>query len=216
LYRVSDQFAFYHMAYVFFALAVGLGTALVLRRLAPRQRLAVLAALAGGILVMPVLYAAAPRLARALGVGDELLGIPEIGTGVRDGLAYYVNPNKRGDRGAEVFGRAVLAGLPPGALVLAEWYTDTDEYFVLRYFQAVAGMRPDVTVMGWPTQDPLSFDSNQALRLVAAEIGHRPVYLASLSDVYYAVSELQHEYCLVPEHMLFRIYPKDPGSGACP
>jgi hypothetical protein len=215
LYRVSDQFAFFQMAYVFFALAIGLGTAQGLKRLSLPRRRAVLAALTAGIGLMPALYAAAPRLAKAMGADDALLGIPEIGTGVRDGLAYYVNPNKRGDRGAEAFGRAVLAGLPPQAMVLAEWYTDTDEYFVLRYFQAVEGLRPDVAIVGWPTEDPLTFDSGQALRLIAAEASRRPIYLASLSEEFYAVSALQRQFCFVPEHMLYRLVARASGSAAC-
>jgi hypothetical protein len=216
LYRVSDQFAFFQMAYMFFALGIGFGVGLALTRLAPPRRRAVLAGLTAGIALMPALYGAAPGLARAMGAGDALLGIPVIGTGVRNGLAYYVNPNKRGDYSAEAFGRGVLSKLPPEALVLAEWYTDTDEYFVLRYFQAVEGLRPDVTLMGWPTQDPFSFDTRQVAQLIEAEVGRRPIYLASLSDEFYAVSALEQHYCFVPEHELYRLYPRATASAHCP
>lgn len=206
LYRVSDQFAFYQMAYVFFSLAMGLGAARALARLSAWRPWAI-AALAAGVISMPLLYGVAPAIARRAGAGDELLGIPAIGTGARDGLAYYLNPNKRGDYGAETFGRQTLAALPARALVLAEWYTDTDEYFVLRYFQAVEAARPDVTVTGWPTVDPFTFDSRKAVQLVDDRISRQPVFLASLSERYYAVSTLASRYCIVVEHDLYRLYP---------
>jgi hypothetical protein len=217
LYRVSDQFAFFQMAYVFFAVAAGLGSAGVLARLAPAGRRWAVAGLAAGIALMPVLYGAAPGLAQAAGLDDSALGIPQIGTGVRNGLAYYVNPNKRDDFGAETFGRQTLAGLAPNALVLAEWYTDTDEYFILRYYIAVEGLRPDVTVAGWPTVDPFKFDANQAVRLVEAEVGHRPIYLASLSETFYGVSQLKQRYCIVPEQNLYRLYDRAeaPAGATC-
>lgn len=71
------------------------------------------------------------------------MGIPQIGTGVRDGLAYYINPNKHADFDAYNFGYATLEKLAPNSIVLAEWYTDTDEYFILRYFIKVKGLRRD-------------------------------------------------------------------------
>ncbi len=217
LYHVSDQFAFYLSAYVFLALAIGLGTAVVLRRLSARRRVWVLAGLAGLIGLMPVAYDAAPRLVRAAGSGDEIMDIPQIGTGVRDGLAYYVNPNKHGDYGAWDFGLATMTALPPNALVLAEWYTDTDEYFVLRYFNAVEGVRTDVVLEGWPTEDPFAFSADLALARVAAEAATRPVYLASLSDFYYGVETLKRDYCVTPEHNLYRVYPRAaaPAGAAC-
>jgi len=217
LYHVSDQFAFFLSAYVFFALALGLGAAVVLARLQGRQKAWTLAGLAALIALMPVAYAAAPGLVHANGGGDEVLGIPQIGTGVRDGLAYYVNPNKHGDYTAWDFGLETMTALPPNALVLAEWYTDTDEYFVLRYFNAVEGIRSDVVLEGWPTEDPFAFSADLALARVAAEVGQRPIYLASLSDRYYGVETLKRDYCLTPEHNLYRVYPKAqaPAGAAC-
>ncbi|MCC7358228.1 MAG: DUF2723 domain-containing protein [Anaerolineales bacterium] len=217
LYHVSDQFAFYLTAYVFLALALGLMTDACLARLTASGRAAALAVLAAGIVALPWLYAAAPSWARAAGYGDELLAIPQIGTGVRDGLTYYVNPNKRGDYGAWAFGQATLAALPPNALVLAEWYTDTDEYFVLRYFTAVEALRPDLTLEGWPTEDPFLFDNALAVARVRAATAARPVYLASLAERYYGVAALQADYCLTPEHSLYRVYPRglEPAGARC-
>lgn len=217
LYHVSDQFAFYLSAYVFLALAIGLGTAEVLRRVSAPRRGWVIGAVAVLIALMPVAYDAAPKLVRASGSGDEIMGIPQIGTGVRDGLAYYVNPNKHGDYSAWDFGLATMTALPPNALVLAEWYTDTDEYFVLRYFNAVEGIRADVVLEGWPTEDPFAFSADLAVARVTAEAAQRPVYLASLSEFYYGVETLKRDYCITPEHNLYRVYPREaaPAGVAC-
>ena len=135
--------------------------------------------------------------------------MPQVGSGVRDGLAYYVNPNKYGDVTADAFGLQVLNNLPPDSVVLAEWYTDTDEFFVLRYFMVVDGLRPDVTLVTWTTEDPFTFDSGQALQVVADELPRRPVYLASLSEEFYDAPTLLAEYCIVPEDLLYRVYPRD-------
>ena len=158
------------------------------------------------ILSMPLIYGAAPGALRAAGISEESFGIPIIGAGVRDGLDYYLNPNRRGDRTAYDFGRQTLAALPADALVIAEWYVDTDEYFTFRYFGAVEGMRPDVDILGWPTVDPFAFDPALVIETVERALKTRPVYLASLDDRFYAVSTLAQRYCIVAEHNLYRIY----------
>jgi hypothetical protein len=164
------------------------------------------------LLLMPVLYGQAPGLLRAAGVTEEAFGVPQVGIGVRDGLEYYVNPNKRGDTAAYAFGVSTLESLPPAAVVLAEWYTDTDEYFVLRYFTVVEGLRPDITILGWPLEDPFRFDPALATAVVAAELPGRSVYLASLSEAFYNAPLLLAKYCVVPEHNLYRVYPRDEGD----
>ena len=148
-------------------------------------------------------------------MSDESIGIPEIGVGVRNGLAYYINPNKRGDERAYDFGRETLSNLPSDSIVVAEWYTDTDEYFILRYFTRVERLRPDVTVLGWPTHDPFSFDSRLILEAVEDSFPEHPVYLASLSDRFYAGSRLVQMYCIVPENNLYRLYPRERSGSQC-
>jgi hypothetical protein len=172
-------------------------------------------AFAAGIALAPLVYGVAPAAMRTAGLDDASLGIPVIGTGIRDGLAYYINPNKRGDYSAYRFGAGTLEQLPPDSLVLAEWYTDTDEYFVLRYFIVVEGRRPDVEVVGWPTEDPFHFDSSNAVRLVEDSIGRRPVYLASLSETFYAASTLAARYCITEEHQLYRLLPAQSAGVDC-
>ncbi|MFN2136579.1 MAG: protein O-mannosyl-transferase family [Candidatus Promineifilaceae bacterium] len=217
VYQVSDQFAFFLAAHLFWAIALGLGLALAGRAAASGRRQRLLYALfALSILLTPLFYHLAPGLLRAAGVDEAAFGVPLIGSGVRDGLAYYIDPNKAGDHAAETFGHETLASLPPDALVIAEWYTDTDEYFVLRYYAAVEGLRPDVTVLGWPTADPFSFDSALVTDTVAANITARPIYLASLSEQFYAAPRLLDQTCIVPEHNLYRVYPlEEAASRSC-
>lgn len=222
VYQVSDQFAFFLGAHLFWAVAMGMGMGRIgdwELRLADRSaeirgwrvgvgewRRWVIVGGWLGVLLMPLLYGGAADLLRAVGVTEEVFGVPQVGVGVRDGLEYYVNPNKRGDTAAYRFGKETLAALPAEAILLAEWYTDTDEYFVVRYFTVVEGLRPDVETIGWPTEDPFLFDSRFATELVAAELPRRPVYLASLSTQFYNAPALLTDYCIVPEYNLYRIY----------
>ena len=76
-------------------------------------------------------------------------------------------------------------------------------------------MRPDVTVLGWPTEDPFYFDSQLALKAIKDAFPTRPVYLASLSDRFYVASELIKEYCIVPENNLYRLYPNGDTTHSC-
>jgi hypothetical protein len=218
LYRVSDQFAFFLGSYLFWAMAIAIGATQVAAKLSEQRRQWMTAALALSVIAAPFLYGAIPGIARSLGATDQTMGIPQIGTGVRDGLNFYINPNKHGDDSADRFGSQTMESLPRDSVVIAQWYTDTDEYFVLRYFAIVEGLRPDVTLVGWPREEPIDFDSSLAVMLVAEELSqNHPVYLASLSEAYYQASTLEENYCILPEHSLYRVYPRPPGgdSSAC-
>lgn len=204
-YRVTDQFTFYLPSYVFWALLIGIGTEQLLRLIPGVVH--VLLEIILGVLVVgtPLLYTALPQLAQQQGWDDASIGIPQIGVGMRDGLAYYLNPYKRGDNSAYQFGVTTVEELPRNALVIAQWYTDTDEYFLLRYFTKVQPVRSDVAVIGWATQDPFSFDSQVVLDVIEDSITDHPIFLASLSDRFYAASTLLETYCIRPEHNLYRL-----------
>ncbi len=167
------------------------------------------------LLLTPFFYVALPRIAESNGINDDFIGIPKIGIGVRDGLAYYMNPYKSGDTSAYDFGEGTLSNLPLKSVVLAEWYTDTDEYFILRYFTRIKKYRSDVTVVGWANQDPFYFDSQLALDVIEEAFSERPVYLASLSNKFYAASKLVEMYCVVPENNLYRLYPQGKNNFQC-
>ena len=207
-YRVTDQFTFFIPSYVFWALLMGIGLHYILGLIPEKKHFVLLIILGLLLLVTPFFYNALPYVAERNGFNDASIGIPEIGAGIRDGLTYYINPNKRGDKQAYDFGYQTISNLAPDSLVIAEWYTDTDEYFILRYFNKIKKVRPDVTVVGWPTQDPFSFDSQLALDLIENSFSAQPVYLASLSDTFYAASNLIEMYCVIPENNLYRLYLK--------
>jgi len=214
-YRVTDQFTFFIASYVFWAILMGIGSDYALQ-LVPLNRLLLLqATLALSLFMPPFFYTALPCLAERNGFSDASIGIPKIGVGVRDGLAYYINPDKRGDFTAYDFGSRTLSNLAPGSIVIAEWYTDTDEYFILRYFTKVKKVRSDITVVGWATQDPFYFDSQLALGVIENSLPEHPVYLASLSDQFYTSSKLIEMYCIVPENNLYRLYQKENTNLPC-
>jgi hypothetical protein len=214
-YRVSDQFAFFLTSYVFFAIMMGFGMNYLLNILDEKPRFALNSILFLAIVLTPPFYHTLPSLADKLGVDDTSLDIPKVGVGVRNGLAYYIDPNKRGDYAAYDFGMQTLNSLPPGAIVIAEWYTDTDEYFILRYFTKVQGLRSDLTILGWMTTAPASFDSKLVLDVVENGFPKHPIYLASLSERFYASSVLIERYCIVPENNLYRVYPKADDNLQC-
>ncbi|RIK32260.1 MAG: hypothetical protein DCC56_00190 [Anaerolineae bacterium] len=214
-YRVTDQFAFFLTSYVFFAILMALGANHFFTTLRIKPRFILTFILFLTILLTPSFYRSVPRLAERNGVDDSFLGIPQIGVGLRDGFAYYIDPNKRGDFNAYNFGNETLTKLPPNAVVIAEWYTDTDEYFIFRYFQKVEGLRPDVTILGWPTDDPFMFDSQLVVNAVEDSFPERPVYLASLSEKFYAAPKLIEAYCIVPENNLYRVYEQSASDSQC-
>jgi hypothetical protein len=214
-YRVSDQFAFFLTSHVFFALLMGIGLNHLFTIWDKKPRFILTSILFLSIILTPPFYRILPTLADRFGMDDTSLEIPNVGTGVRNGLAYYIDPYKRGDYEAYNFGTQTLNKLPADAVVIAEWFTDTDEYFVLRYFNKVEGVRPDVTVYGWMTVAPASFDSQLVMDVIKESFPEHPVYLASLSEKFYASSKLIEMYCIIPENNLYRLYPKDKDNPQC-
>ncbi len=206
-YRVSDQFAFFLISHVFFGISIALGLNDLISKFSPPWRKGLYAGFGLLILTMPLLYSQLPMFAKNIGITDQSLGIPQIVTDTRYGLAYYMDPNKRADTEAYLFGQEFFLRAPRDALVIAEWYTDTDEYFVLQYFSTVESLRPDIEIVGWPMEDPFNFNTNLAVRLVEEEVQNRPVYLASLSEEFYNAGFLMTRYCIVPELNFYRVYP---------
>lgn len=215
LYKVTDQFAFFLSSYVFWAIFIGIGSDSALRLVLQNRRVLPSAFLGALLVATPFFYNAIPSLADRNGINDASMGIPQIGIGVRNGLAYYINPCKRGDFDAYKFGYETTTNLPADSIVIAEWYTDTDEYFVLRYFTKVKAVRPDVSVLGWPTHDPFSFDAQLVLDVIEESFPEHPVYLSSLSERFYSASKLIEAYCVLPENNLYRLYPRSESKYQC-
>ncbi len=116
-YQVADRFTFHVFSYVIFALAMAAGFAKLLAAIDAlaigRRELRVAAAAVTAVAVVsPVaIYAVMPRALRAAGFDDAAVGIPPVGTGGRDGIEYFLNPNHRGDDSARTV-RAHHVGRP--------------------------------------------------------------------------------------------------------
>jgi len=214
-YRVTDQFTFFIASYIFWALLMGIGLDYAFKLLPEKMRVPFSVILGILLIATPFFYNSLPRLAEKNGINDDFIGIPNIGTGVRDGLAYYINPYKRGDTSAYDFGKETISNLEPDSIVIAEWYTDTDEYFIFRYFTKINKLRSDVIVVGWANQDPFYFDSQLVLDMIEDSFPKHPIYLASLSDKFYAASKLVETFCVVPENNLYRLYEKEKNNLQC-
>ncbi len=224
-FSVADQFNFHLPSYTIFALGMMWGAAELQRIL--KNKISHGSALLDGlfqigflvftVLAAPALYVITPALLRQLGVSEATVGIYPIGTGVRDTLGYFLNPNKRGDDSAAIFGRSTLERLAPQAIVLTPKTSEQEAYVILRYFQKVEGLRPDVRL------DMLLFGPSDdmpatVLMLIRQQIGCRPIYLSSLNPVSFPATELYEEFKLVPEANLYRVLPRQPAPAdlACP
>lgn len=214
-YRVTDQFTFFITSYAFWALLMGVGASHILSLFQGKIRTVAIGVISLLLFATPFLYSALPRFAASAGVDDAAIGIPQIGTGVRNGLDYYINPFKRGDTNAYDFGYQTAMGLEPDSIVVAQWYTDTDEYFILRYFTKIDPLRPDVTVVGWHDIAPASFDPQLVSDLIELSLPESPVYIASLSERFYSASYLVEMYCVAPENNLYRVYPRGAHGKQC-
>lgn len=223
-YRVPDQFTFHVPSYLIFALFMMEGLSGFLLRLDAHpqvgqgwRRAMSHGALAGLVVATPVaIYSITPPTLHALGITDATLDIWPIGTGARDALSVFLDPNERGDDSAARFGRSTLEGLAPDAWVFTPNNVDGEAYLVLRYFQLVERLRPDVhfELMLFRSPEVIPHD---ILALARAHVACRPVYLASLNPEAYPIARLQAEFEISPQVNLFRLVPRDPpATRACP
>jgi hypothetical protein len=209
-YQVADRYTFHVFSYVIFALAMaaGFGRLLAVLTATWRTRPGLITAAAiglAGLVISPVaIYAVTPRALRAAGIEDATLGIPSIGTGARDGIEYFLNPNRRNDDSADRFGRTTLDSLAPGALVLAPKESDQETYLVLRYFQLVERRRPDVELdlaLSASTHSVPAF----ILERVRTAASCRPVYFASLNSRWYPIDAVAGTFTVAAEAGLYRV-----------
>ncbi len=227
-YFVPDQFNYHIASYVPVALLITWGIARLRRKLETHllsERRWLKSGLHGLLLTMIIcvpitLYAITPSVLRQIGVTESIVGIQPIGTGFRDVFTYFLNPNKRNDDSAARFGRSTLAQLAPDALVFTPQISaiDQEAYAVLRYFQLVEKLRPDVR-LELLLFEPSSDNMPQAvLEKARKEIGCRPLYLASLNPDAYPLVALQTEFEILPEANLHRLLPRQPKPvpSACP
>ncbi len=198
----TAKFVFYISDYAIFALCCAAGVDEALRLLrpagAPRfERAAGVALLVLAIGAPPVLYAALPRVFELYGV--DLVQAKTLP--YRDNQRYFLNPNKRGYRGARRFAEESLQLLPPSAVIFADYTPAT----VLRFVQFAEQTRPDVLVRA---ADGIGGDR---VRVTWMDQGgrRRPTFVASMTTDYYDFGSLEGEYDFIPMGPVFEVRPRE-------
>lgn len=221
-FTIADQFSHHLSSFLVFDLGLIWGFSSLTRLLnktgLPGWRTAgVRALLLFLVCSLPLfVYAQVPRLFRSAGITEVDFGIYPLAIAERDTLAYFLNPDKRGDDSAARAGRATLAQLAPDAVVFTPKTSEQEVYVVLRYLQRVEGIRPDVR-LDMMLFDPMD-DMPQAVLARASGLAHcRPVYFSSLNPVSFPAAELAPDYELAPEANLYRLRPRRPeaASSSC-
>jgi Protein of unknown function (DUF2723) len=179
------KYVFYIADYTIFSIfcAVGANEALhwIENKRKAQGKVLAMTLLTAVALMPPVFYALMPSLANRAGV--DLVRARQLP--YRNNNAFFLNPNKRGEHGAQRFGLDALHAARPGAVIFA----DPTPYTVLRYFQVVENLRPDVLVL--TTRQPVQVRWLHGDR-------ERPTYVAAMTPGYYDLSNLTGEYDLVP------------------
>ena len=142
------------------------------------------------VLLQAAIYALAPPALAA--AGRESLGVRELPH--RSNARYFLDPVRRGDRGAEAYLQEASACLPASATLLADFNVGA----VLRLAQRARAWRPDVTV------DPVAVDvalgrpaPAAALAALASAAAIRgPVAFADTWEPYYRLREVAATLCL--------------------
>lgn len=148
------------------------------------------------IIFLPLfLYSVAPYASKALGV--DLLYARTIP--YRDNESYFLNPNKRGYRGAARYAEEALNTASFNAIIIA----DFTPYTVLKYFQQIRGIRNDIRVINSADRR-----ENAAQKVVLKNYGERDIYLAGVEKNYYRMGRLKEEYDFIPEGILYKVVRK--------
>ncbi len=106
---------------------------------------------------------------------------------MRDANTYYLWPPKTSYYTALAYGKEVCRLVKPNAVILAD---NGNLARLVLYQQQVLGARPDVDVLHMLRQD--------ILNTVDHYISTRPVYLFTLEETLYPVSELSKRYDFLP------------------
>ncbi len=220
-FSVADRFNFHLPSYWIFSLLIACGAKHLQDCRASSTLVSITnirVALLAGIVILPIsLYSIAPKALQWYGVTERDFGIYPIGIGVRDTARYFLNPNKRGDDSATKFGRTTMEKLAPNALILTPKTSEQEAYVVLRYFQRVQGMRPDVRIE-MMLFTPINNMPQAVSMEIRSQISCRPIYISSLNPISFPIKELKDSFEIIPEANLFRVIPGNlfERSSTCP
>ncbi len=151
--------------------------------------------LASIILLPLLLYNIIPYASKSLGI--DLLHARTIQ--YRDNESYFLNPNKRGYRGAVRYAQEALDTASLNSIIIA----DFTPYTVLIYFQRIRGVRNDISVINSGNKR-----ENSTQKVISKYYGARDIYLAGVEGKYYRIGRLKDEYDFVPESVLYRVVKK--------
>jgi hypothetical protein len=212
-FSIADQFSHHLSSFLVFDFGLIWGLSSLIRSLEERfssrwSAVGMHASLLVLVLALPPLvYTLIPAALRRAAITEADFGIYQIGLGVRDTFDYFLNPNKRGDDSAARFGRSTLEQLPSHAIVFTPKTSEQEAYVVLRYFQLVEGMRPDVR-LEMMLFDPLDDMPQAVLSRLTGLAGCRPLYFTSLNPASFPVVQVLADFDLVPEANLYRLQPR--------
>ncbi|MBA7632700.1 hypothetical protein ES703_40252 [subsurface metagenome] len=135
-YTVPDRYVFLLPFYYFAALLIGLGADVILRRY--DQKALAFVVLAFALLPIPAYYvtpAVARKMYKPLGQRRQ--------RPYRDEYIYFLQPWKRGYRGAERFANEALNGVEENAII----YADSTIVHLLLYMRQAKSQRSDVKIV---------------------------------------------------------------------
>lgn len=138
-YAIVDQYSYFFVLYIFFALFMGLGLDALLQRLTQtRQRIA-LALVTLSVAATPLTYIAAARILEDRGAFAGMVGNKPY----RNGHTAFFTPWGIGKQYAEQLNDAVVAACDTDDLVLFE---ETMSRFGVQYAQLTGRLNPSVTI----------------------------------------------------------------------
>lgn len=185
-YPRPDMFTFSLPSLTMLAVLAALGAAVLMEK-SPLLRRLTIAGLLLSILVQPVAYAAAPRLARAVGVdASRIRRLP-----FRDDLRYWLVPWKHNEHSAEQFAAAALRQAAPDGIILSDGTPLSPLLLLQGENEPFRGVSPVD-----------SFDPE--LKSFLRAHGERPIYLVAPGPTY-TPAWLLAEAEIIPEGVLYRV-----------
>ena len=188
-----QNFHFYLPSFVIAAVWAGYGFDWLLRGWLRGRRLQ--GWLAALVIAAPIAtYLVTPRL-----VGPILTAFNPRQLPGRDAATYLFSPWKQDETGPRQLGEAILAALPGGATLIADY----NVHSILYYLQSVEGQRPDVQLI---LLDPLRQEEMFCQGSVRG-----PLYIPQ-PDRYYDLGVIQHCNTIVPAGPVNRLIPRSRSS----
>jgi hypothetical protein len=180
---------YYLQAYVPFTLALAAGLQVLWVRFF-QGNLRQIAAIALTLLLPVLVYAAAPRIARAF-----ISNLPDFRPlPGRDNLAYVLSPWKHHETGAREFGKEVLGTLPPNSVLFADYSL----WSIFNYLQVIEGARPDVILVKLDQDQPAMIQ----------EYRSNPNLFLADTYRYYDLEGIQRHFDIIPDGLIYRLVPK--------